>query len=200
MVDAEAMAATARALPYDPALIPPPPPGSRPGFDQGGVDADPDDLVAMASVEAAGVTYSVRALTDCAVVAPSFSVAGGALSAPTATENSRIGTSADPIVGGCRPRSAALVGVVAVGSARGLPELPPELPPPGSTAVPSSTMVVLARVGPGVAQVTGALVDGGIVDGAVGDDGWAVLVTDGRAFLLEGKDAGGTIVGRARVT
>ncbi|HEX7277351.1 MAG TPA: hypothetical protein VF244_08250, partial [Acidimicrobiales bacterium] len=32
--EAEAMAASVRILPFDPALIPPPPPGSRPGFDQ----------------------------------------------------------------------------------------------------------------------------------------------------------------------
>ena len=176
MQEAEAMAATARVLPYDPALVPPPPPGSRPGFDQGGVDAAPEDLMPVASVTAAGVTYTVRALPTCAVVAPSFSVAGSALSAPTATENTGIGTSTAPSSAAADARSAVLVEVVAVGSARGLPAL--TTPSGPGSAVPSPTMVVLARVGPGGARVTGVLVDGGTVDGAVGDDGWAVLVTD----------------------
>ncbi|HEX7276240.1 MAG TPA: hypothetical protein VF244_02605, partial [Acidimicrobiales bacterium] len=140
--------------------------------------------VAMASVDAAGVTYTVRALADCGVVVA--------------------GTSTEPIAGGCRPRSVELIEVVAVGTARGLPELPPP-PPPGAggapaVAAPDGTMVVLARVGGTATQVQAVLVAGGTVAGAVGDDGWAVVVTDGRAFLLEARDARGTIVARARVT
>ncbi|MEA2901491.1 MAG: hypothetical protein QOH36_1378 [Actinomycetota bacterium] len=105
--EAETMAATVRLRPYDPALIPPPPPESRPGFDQGGVDTAAEDLVPVASVQAAGLTYTARADADCADVVA--------------------GSSTAPLVGGCRPRPATTVAVevVASGSALGPPPPPP---------------------------------------------------------------------------
>ncbi|MEA2901492.1 MAG: hypothetical protein QOH36_1379 [Actinomycetota bacterium] len=61
-------------------------------------------------------------------------------------------------------------------------------------------MIVLARVGAEVDRVTAVLVDGGEVDGTIGTDGWAVVATDGRAFLLEARDDDGVVVARAPVT
>ena len=180
--EAEAMAATVRLRPYDRALVPPPPPGSRPGFDQGGVDTAAEDLVPVASVHAAGLTYTARAGADCAdVVAVSSSV---------------------PLVGGCRPRpaTAAAIEVVASGSALGPPPPPPgESYGPGVVVPPGPMMIVLARVGSDATRVTAVLVDGREVDGTVGADGWAVVATDGRAFLLEARDDHDAVVARAPI-
>ncbi len=180
--EAEAMAATVRLRPYDRALIPPPPPGSRPGFDQGGVDTAAEDLAPVASVQAAGLTYTARAGADCGDVVT--------------------GSSSAPLVGGCRPQpaTAAAVEVVASGSALGPPPPPPgESYGPGVIVPSGPMMIVLARVGSDATRVTAVLVDGREVDGTVGTDGWAVVATDGRAFLLEARDDDGAVVGRAPV-
>lgn len=142
--EAEAMAATVHLIASAPGVIPPPPPaGSRPGFDSGGVDVPPDRLAAAVSVDAPGVTYAVRAGADCAVI-----VASG---------------STQPVGGGCRPRPSdeAPAAVVAVLADRG----PPPLPPPGESFAPGyvarwpQAMVVLARVGAD-ARRTAAATDG----------------------------------------
>ncbi len=182
--EAEAMAATVHLIAYEPGFIPPPPPpGSRPGFDNGGVDAPPGQLAPAVSVDAPGVTYTVRAATDCAVIVPDVS--------------------GQPMGGGCgpRPANAAPPDVVAVLSDSG----PPPLPPPGESFAPGyvarwpRAMVVLARVGPDARQVNAVLVDGSTVEGTIGNDGWALVATDGRAFLLDVRDARGTLLARTEV-
>jgi hypothetical protein len=181
--EAESMAATVRLRPYDPALIPPPPPGSRPGFDQGGVDIASEDLVSVASVQATGVTYTARAAADCAVVV--------------------VAASTGSLLGGCRPApaTAATLDVLASATALGPPPPPPgESNGPGVVVPSGPMMIVLARVGAEVDRVTAVLVDGGEVDGTIGTDGWAVVATDGRAFLLEARDDDGVVVARAPVT
>ncbi len=49
-------------------------------------------------------------------------------------------------------------------------------------------------------RVTAVLVDGRRVDGAVGDDGWAVVAPDGRPFVVEAGDDDGTVEARAAVS
>ena len=82
---------------------------------------------------------------------------------------------------------------------------PPPPPPgqrdaPGAGRSPDEAMLVLFRVGPGVSRVTAELVDGPAIDATIGDDGWGVVATDGRAFLLEAFDRHGQLVGRAAVS
>ena len=60
-------------------------------------------------------------------------------------------------------------------------------------------MVVLARVGPDARQVNAVLVDGSTVEGTIGNDGWALVATEGRAFLLDVRDAKGTLLARTEV-
>ena len=60
-------------------------------------------------------------------------------------------------------------------------------------------MIVLARVSSDATRVSAVLVDGREVDGTVGADGWAVVATGGRAFLLEARDDDDTVVARASV-
>lgn len=182
--EAEAMAATVHLIPLPPGAIPlPPPPGSRPGFDGGGVDVPPDHLAAAVSFDLPGATYTARAGADCAVIVLEGS--GPALG------------------GGCRARPAAgdPPAVVAALSDGGPPPLPPpgQSFPPGSTARSSSKMVVLARVGPDARRVSALLVDGRTVAGALGNDGWALLATDGRAFLLDVRDGARKLVARTAV-
>lgn len=182
--DVEAMAATVRLLPIDPGAIPPPPPGSRPGFDQGGVQAPDERLRPVASFSAPGVTYSARADADCAVVVTSVST--------------------QPLGGGCRPRptTPSTAEVVAVAADRGSPPLPPpgQSLAPGTAARWPQAMIVLSRVGPGTGRVTAVLVDGRTTDATVGGEGWALVATDGRVLLLEVRDAKGKLVAEVSVT
>lgn len=182
---AEAMAATVHvASPtLDPgALPPPPPPGSRPGFDRGGVALAPNSPVVALTTKAPGVAYTVRADADCAVATSSVStqaVGGGCL--------------ARPATGGAD--------VVAVAGDGGLPP-----PPPGQSFAPGvvarwpQTMIVVMRVGPDVRRVTALLVDGRTADATVGIAGWAIVVTDGRAFLVQARDGAGTLVAQTPIS
>ena len=114
---AEAMAATVRLQPTDPATIPPPPPGSRPGFDSGSPPAS-SHLRPVASYALAGTTYTARAEGDCADVV--------------------ISSSAQPLAGGCSPGRPAesAVHVVAVTFSGGSPPSPP----PGQTFAPERVL------------------------------------------------------------
>ena len=187
--DAEVMAATVTLAVVDPvaARPPPPPPGSRPGFDQGGVQLT-SAAVAVASTVWAGVTYTIRAEGDCATVGPT--------------------TSSQASGGGCTPRpTGGGASVVALARDVGPPPLPP---PPGQGSVPgpgpgpfmssSQATIVLIRVGPDARRATARLVDGRSVDASVGSDGWAVVVTDGRPYLVDALDAKAKPVGQAPVT
>ncbi|HVF14891.1 MAG TPA: hypothetical protein VM942_09850 [Acidimicrobiales bacterium] len=177
-LDAEAMAATVRLLPQDPASVPPPPPGSRPGFDAGGVDLTGGTPVDVVAVEAVGMTYTAQAVDDCAIV-----------SSPDGR----------PVAGGgeCRPRpTGSAAEVVAVAMEQGLPPIAPPPPFPGApesrpgvVAGRSQALLVLARVGPDARQVTAVLIDGREVDLTIGRDGWALMVSDARPFVLEVHDA-----------
>lgn len=186
MPQMEAMAAGVRLPPPDRAGVPPPPPGSRPGFDSGGVPVPDDRLRAVASVTTPGVTYTVRADGDCAVVTSSISP--------------------QPLTGGCAAAAAAGAppAVVSAYVVR-IPTLPP---PPGqsgpSSGVPGperwpGTMLVLVRSAPDAGRLTAALVDGRIVDVVGGSGGWGLVATDGRAFLVEVRDEGGKVVAQAPV-
>jgi hypothetical protein len=55
-------------------------------------------------------------------------------------------------------------------------------------------MIVLARVGPEAHAVGAVLIDGRTVPAAVGTDGWALVVTGPRPFLLEVRNARGEVV------
>ena len=168
MAEAEAMAASVELArtPRD-VVPPPPPPGSRPGFDQGGFGITYEGLADSATVRTPGGTVAIRAQGDCAVVV------SGALS--------------QPIAGGCQARPAEPG--AAVVAATMLPG-----PPPGAVARRNQTMVVLARVGPGVTRVTGVGTDGRTVALDVGTDGWVLGASDGRVYLIEARDRAGTIV------
>ena len=169
---AESMAATVRLPRVDPAAISPPPPGSRPGFDSGGLPAG-GQLRPVVSFTVPGATYTARGDGDCAEVA----TAG----------------SDQPLAGGCSPGRPAATGVhvAAVGFTLG----PPPLPPPGQVFASSSpptaaAVVVLARVGPDVREVVAVLVDGREVPVVVGQDGWALVAAGTRPFLLEVRGSG----------
>ena len=178
----EAMAATVRLQPVDRATMPPPPPGSRPGFDQGVVQLTDGQRPPVVSATAPGVTYAARAEGDCAVVGSSAStqpLGGGCMATPTA------------------PRAAEVVAVAR--------ETGPPPPPPGQTFAPgtasrwASTVVVLVRVSPDIRRLSAVLTDGRSVTAVVGSDGWAMLATDGRPYLLEGRDGSGKVVVRTPV-
>jgi hypothetical protein len=175
ILQAEAMAATVHLLPTDPAASPPPL-GSRPGFDAGTVPAGAR-LHPVASFSTSGTTYTARGDGDCADV-----VLSGSL---------------QPQAGGCsrgRPEGSD-VDVVAVMFTPGLPQLPPpgQAFAPGK-APPAPVMIVLARVGPEAHAVGAVLIDGRTVPAAVGTDGWALVVTGPRPFLLEVRNARGEVV------
>ncbi|MGH9224015.1 MAG: hypothetical protein ACRD2W_09605, partial [Acidimicrobiales bacterium] len=184
MQEAEAMAATVKVIPPPPGAIPPPPPpGSRPGFDQGGIDLAPGQGVPALSVSAPGTTYAVETRDNCAVVVEKGVNLGHG--------------------GGCQARPAtATTDVVAVATDHG----PPPIPAPGSTYAPGAvrpwerTILVLARVGPGVHRVTAVNADGRTANLTIGTDGWALGATDGRVFLLESKDRAGSVLAITPVT
>ncbi|MEA2685852.1 MAG: hypothetical protein QOE93_1047, partial [Actinomycetota bacterium] len=187
--EAEAMAASVHLLPFDFSTLPPPP-GSRPGFDAGGVDLPPGQGRVVATSDGSAGTYTVEADGDCAIVVPgSF-------------PESALG-------GGCLtvPADGAAAGVAARAVDRGPPAGPPPPPVPGGgfvqpTAVAGEDLavVVLARVGADTDGLTAVLVDGRTVDATVGDDGWALVVTDGRPYLLEARDGKGRVTGVTPVT
>jgi hypothetical protein len=177
--EAEAMVATIRLPPPDPGVMPPPPPpGSRPGSDGGGVELS-DERISALSVDG----YEVEADAECAVVST---------------------VSGQPIAGGCEPLPAG--GGVAAPAAASGGYGPPALPPPGQSFGPGAApptpaaLLVLVRVGPDVRRVTALLVDGGTAGATIGHHGWALVATDGRPFLLEGRDGEGRLVGHAAVT
>ena len=180
MRQAQAMAASVRLRPVDPATIPPPPPGSRPGFDSGEASGQ---LRPVVSFTGAGSTYTARAGGDCADVV--------------------ISGSTQPLAGGCsagRPAGGGLQ-VVAASSHPGSPPAPPL----GQTFAPGRgpvlpAMIVLGRLGSEAHDVVAVLVDGQMIPASVGSDGWVLVATEGRPFLLEVRDAGGKPVTRTPVT
>ena len=182
MLQMEAMAAAVRLRAADRASVPPPPPGSRPGFDSGGVPGPEDRLRPVGSVSTPGITYTIRADGDCGVVTASI--------AP------------QPVTGGCAAAGAtgAAPAVVSAYVVR-VPTLPP---PPGQSATASpalwpETMLVLVRSAPGAGRLTAALVDGRTVEVTAGTGGWGLVATDGRAFLVEVRNEGGEVVAQAPV-
>ncbi len=188
MQEAQAMAATVRLQrmapgvtpPPPPGPPPPPPPGSRPGFDSG--QAPGSQAREVVSFTLPGTTYTGRADGDCADVA----LAG-------ATQ---------PLAGGCsagRPTGSA-VEVVAVSANSGSPPSPPQGQAfaPGKGPVLPAT-IVLARLGPEARSVVAVLVDGRTIPAAVGGDGWALVATGGRPFLLEVRGRGGKPVAQTPV-
>lgn len=179
MKEAEAIAATVRLTPQTPAGTPPPPPppGSRPGFDQGDVGVPAERLQPVASVTVPGAVYTVRAENDCAVV----------------TSNQ----AEQPRGGGCgsKPPKGGAPAVVAVTT----DQYPPAGPASGTERWPA-TMLVLLRVPSGVDRVTAELVDGRVIEGTVGSDGWALVATDGRAFLVQARDGRDRVVARTAVS
>lgn len=178
MKEAEAIAATVRLTPQTPAGTPPPPPppGSRPGFDQGDVGVPAERLQPVASVTVPGAVYTVGAENDCAVV--------------TSTQAEQ------PRGGGCAslPPAGGAPAVVAVTT----DQYPPAGPGAGTDRWPA-TMLVLLRVPSGVDRVTAELVDGRVIEGTVGSDGWALVATDGRPFLVQARDGRGHVVARTAV-
>jgi hypothetical protein len=181
MREAEAIAATVRPIPHEATVQPvpgsPPPPPNRPGFVQGHVPFPVDRLQPVASVNLPDRTYTVRAEDDCAVVAVTHSD--------------------QPVAGGCsaRPPGEAAPALVAVASDR----MPPPRQGQGSERS-GETMLVLLRIASGVDRVTADLVDGRVIDATIGSDGWALVASDGRPFLMEARDQRGQVVARTPVT
>ncbi len=118
----------------------------------------------------------------------------------------RAGSSQQAFGGGCgqRPSSPPAVSLVTSTLALG----PPSLPPPwagtsvGTTATvrPDRAIVVVARVTSEVQAVRALLVDGESADAVLGPEGWALVATTGRPYLLEAYDGGGRRVGEVLVS
>ena len=179
---AEAMAATVRLRPVDAAAIPPPPPGSRPGFDSG-VPPAGAELRPVVSFSVPGAAYTARAAGDCAEVV--------------------LDGSNQALAGGCSPGRPAGTDVQ-VAAAAFSPGSPP-LAPPGQAFAPGrgptpSAIIVLARLGPGARDVVALLVDGREIPAVVGEDGWALVAAGTRPFLLEVRDAGRRAIAQTPVS
>jgi len=63
----------------------------------------------------------------------------------------------------------------------------------------SLAVVVVARAGAAVRRIRAVLVDGEKIDAVPSADGWAILVTTGRPYMLDAYDGGGRLVGEAVV-
>ncbi len=173
---AESLAATVLLIPAK-GVGPPPPPGSRPGFDAGPVPVADDRLRAVATMSAGGYHLTLRVGDGCAVVT---------------TSNG----SADSRIGGACPVGPAPDAVAVVGSPIGVPTLPPPSNSSGSVYTDPTTAVIF-RTGPSVTAVRATLADGRVVDAKLGAGGWGLAATEGRIFWLEAYDAAGNLVGHA---
>ena len=182
MREAEAIAATVRLVPTaDPA--PPPPPGSRPGFDSGVPPVADDRLRTVGTADVNGLTLSLDAGDGCAVV--------------------RSGASRQAVAGGCAERPAAgALATVAVTVTPALPAPPPAAgqsgPQPGSVAA-SQVMIVVVRAGEDARRIKGVLVGGGTIEATPGADGWALFATTARPYLVEAHDSRGRVIAEASV-
>jgi hypothetical protein len=170
LVQAERITAGLRLSRTGSEPVPPPPPGSRPGFPHGG--AVPTRAYSPPAVAARFGTHALAAEADgdCGYL--------------------YLHDAAEPLTGSCTQAPAG-AGLVVVG----VPVVLPSPPPAGPTATG-----VLFRAGPGVARVEARLLDGRTVPAALGSGGWGVVAAEGRIVALQALDGAGRPLGEAVTT
>lgn len=180
MAEAESIAASVRLQAFT-GPVPPPPPGP-PGFDSGVPKVPEERMQPVAATSVGGLGVGLLAAEGCAVV--------------------RIAASQQSIGGGCRDRPSPEepVSVVSSTLAMAPPPFFPGGPGPGSSAAPVTPVVVVVRVAPEVRTVRALLVDGGTVDAVLGPDGWGLVATAGRPYLLEAYDGRGRVIAETAVS